>query len=323
VFVDPNAAPATFTVSSSGIGDGFSIPVVDLNFLGGAVTNSGVVARHRAFYRVVVPPNTPSWKLDLQNDTGESLLEVQQNFLPGVAASIAVHPSFPPGRLMHKPGDEHWVIWPLEQSNTNTIPSGTYYIAVASEGVNPNGAQIGFGSSSFILRSTGLVPIDSLGTIGGSDVTRSNQVAAGGEYLAYQFQIPPNTPAVEVRLDDRVGLPLMILQQGADFANRCIDCFFGIPDYGVDGGKFSGRLEHPTVITLPNPAPGIYSLEVKATSMNDGAVAGGNYFIPFPEAGYTLRVTPAQIPTLNFSSSLNTNGFSHTVSSPLFNRQSP
>lgn len=321
VFVDQAAAPATYTVSSSGIGNDFSIPVIDLNFVGGAATNSGVVARHRAFYRVVVPPNTPSWKVDLQNDIGESLLAVQQNYLPGIAASIASHPSYPPGRLMHKPGDEHWVIWPLEQSDTNTIPSGTYYIAVASEGVNPNGGQIGFGSSAFTLRSTGPMPIDSLGAISGSGVTRSNQVAAGGEYRAYQFQIPPNTPAVEVRLD-RSGLPLMILQQGADFPNRCLICYIGIPDYGVDGGKFSGRIEHPTVVTLPNPAPGIYSLEVKAQSMNDVAVGYGDYLTEFPEAGYTLRVTPAQIPTLNFSSALNTNGFSNMVSNTLVDRQS-
>src|SRR5207249_112959 len=104
VFVAQNAAAATYTVSSTGIGAGFLIPVVDLNFIGGAATNSGVVARHRAFYRVVVPPNTPSWKLDLQNDTGESLLEVQQNYLPGVGALHYFHPSYPPGRLMHKPG---------------------------------------------------------------------------------------------------------------------------------------------------------------------------------------------------------------------------
>ena len=319
VFVEPNQSAATYVISSRGIGAGFSIPVIDLNFAGCAVTNAGLVARQTAYYRVVIPPGAPSWKLDLQNDTGESLLAVQQNALPSVAALNSSHPQYPPGRLMHKPGDEHYVLLPFE--NSNTIPPGVYYLTVASEGINPTGAAIGAGSSAFTLRSAGVLPIDQLGAVGASELVRSH-AAAGGEYHAYRFQIHSNTPAVELRLDDRVGAPLMILIPGLELPNRCIDCFYGIPDYGVDGGKFNPRIEHQRVITIPNPAPGTYSLEVKAASLNDGAVAHGDFNIEFPEASYTLRVHQPLIPALNFSSAQNTNGFSNVAAGLLIDHQS-
>jgi len=47
--------PVSYTLNSRGIGDGFTIPVLDLPFGGGSITNSALAAREAAYYRVVIP----------------------------------------------------------------------------------------------------------------------------------------------------------------------------------------------------------------------------------------------------------------------------
>ena len=46
----------TYTLSSRGIGPGFSVPVTDLDFNGGTITTN-MPGREAAYYRVQVPTN--------------------------------------------------------------------------------------------------------------------------------------------------------------------------------------------------------------------------------------------------------------------------
>src|SRR5207249_4073655 len=46
---------SSYTLQSRGIGNGLALPITDLNFAGGSVTNT-LAAREGAYYRVVIPP---------------------------------------------------------------------------------------------------------------------------------------------------------------------------------------------------------------------------------------------------------------------------
>ncbi len=304
------SAPMTYTIRSRGIGEGMSIPVVDVNYANGSATNSGLVAREAAYYRIVVPSNAPSLWLDLLPDNGEALMMVQQTVLPSVGTTYG-RVLYPPvyyfgsgGRKMQKSGHEHFVLLP--EQGQDFIPAGAYFVAAVSEGVNPSGARIGEGSSSYVLQSRGALPVDNLGAVTQAGVARTNALEAG-EFRAFQFTIPAGVSNVEVSLTDRVGSPAMAVHAGTRIPNRYwyYDGATIFDDYGVDGGDQQGRKEGESFITLPNPTNGLYTLAVKARSENNETV--------FHDASYRLRVREIPILNLNFSAAFNTNGLSNAV----------
>jgi hypothetical protein len=302
------SGPMTYTIRSRGIGTGMSIPVVDVNYANGSATNSGLVAREAVYYRILVPPNAPSLWLDLLPDNGEALMAVQQTALPSVGTTYG-RALYPPlyaagGRKMQKDGHEHFVLLPDE--GQDLIPAGAYYVAVASEGVNPDGARIGEGSSSYVLRSRSALPVDNLGIVTQGGVARTNALEAG-EFRAFQFAVPAGVSNVEVSLSDRVGSSAMVVHAGARIPNRYLyyDPVTILDSYGVDGGDQQNRMQGESFITLPNPTNGFYTLAVKARSENNETV--------FHDASYRLRVREIPIINLNFSAVLNTNGWSNAV----------
>jgi hypothetical protein len=86
---------------------------------------------------------------------------------------------------------------------------------------------------------------------------------------------------------------------------------YGYVTYGSDGGEggvyntASGWLSHGSLITLPNPAPGLYSIVVRATSLPD-------YCSAFPDASANLVVRQKLPHLLNFAASQNGNGQSNS-----------
>ena len=292
--MDRGSSPScSYTLVSRGIGTNLSIPVADLAFTNGAVSDSGLPGLETAFYRVEVPADAPSWKLRLTADAGETLLMLRQGGLPNSANY---------GRLQ-KTGTEQYLRVP--DSGQTTIPGGTYYLAVVSEGMNPMFGgyyRIGTNTSSYTLTSSAEFAITKLGTLGGTDLVRTNTLEAG-EFKAYQFTIPPGTPAVEVRLDDRVGYPWMMLTVGSEMSH-----YYG--QYGIAGGVYFNWYSQ-SLITLPNPAATIYTLTI------DADYSGGAW----PDAEYTVVVHPLPTPELNFDASLNTNGLSNATSDSLADGQ--
>lgn len=291
--------PASYSLASRGIGTNQSIPIVNIPF------NGGLAAREAAYYCVVVPPNTPSWKLRLATTDGDALLMVQKDSLPNVAASYYAN-SFDlnGGKRMSKAGDEHYLELPRTYSYESYIPAGTYYLAVASEGVNANRNNnwIGTGNSSFSIQSQGALVVTNLGVAGGADLVRTQSIE-GAESRLYRFTIPPGTAAVEVRLDARAGNPYMTLRPDL-FAPTTIDSF------ARDGGEYP-QWQSPDLITLRNPAASDYTLSVFA-SFNSPA---GTY----SDADYTLVVHTLPTPTLNFDAQFNTNGFPNAATNSLAN----
>ena len=297
-----NTSNLTYTLASRGIGTNLSLPIVSLPFSGGFVTNTGLRAREAAYYCVVVPTNTPSWKLRLAPTIGDAALLVQKDFLPNVGA-YSGYSSFyrQGGKKMQKAGNEHYLELPLG-TGVSYVPAGTYYIAVVSEGVNsvPANNWIGSGATSFALRSFGSLVTTNLGVAGGADLIRTNTLE-GAEIKVYRFSIPPNTAAVEVRLDNRAGNPHMTLRTG-DFTPSTTDSF------ARDGGE-AYLWQDADLITLANPVATNYTLSVFA--------AYNNAAVTYSDAAYAVVVHTLPTPTLNFDAQFNTNGFSNVASNTL------
>jgi hypothetical protein len=320
---DPNNV-SSYTLQSRGIGlTNYTIAVKDLSFTGSA-TNSSLNAAEGDYYRVTVPSNAPDWKLHLSAVVGDTLLKVQQNYLPNSGDGGNYEYSWPygyvdaglGGQLMNKPGDEQWALLPENGYNlisqnradgTNLV-AGTYYVLVASQGQNGNGCW-GTNSTSYTL-SSGADPVTVLpNTLSyGSDLLYTN-AQAGGEMKFYQFSVPAGVASIEVRLQNVMGNPMMYLNTGSVPVGTSSG-YYGL--YGNYGGT-NYQWNSGNLITIPNPTPGTYSLSVYGSTDNSG-----NY----PNAGYVLQVSAPFVPQLSFSSDFDSGSLTNVISGVLADTES-
>ncbi|MDE3100563.1 MAG: hypothetical protein KGJ88_13925, partial [Verrucomicrobiota bacterium] len=294
--------PLSYTLLSRGIGTNMTIPIIPLTFTNGIVNNPGLAAREAAYYSIVVPANLPDWRLELSNNVGESLLMVQKDYLPSIAAySGNLSFNVAGGDKMEKAGNEQYLQLPI--SGHTNIVSGTYYLAVASQGVNPTPSDLGSNSSSFTLISDGVESVSNLGPVGVVDLLSTNTLE-GGQNALYQFSIPNGAPAVEVRLDNVTGGPAMTLATGTNLPSPY---YF----YGYEGGVGAGW-NSSSLITLPNPTATNYSLTVQASYFNGGIA----------DAVSTVHIRQMPAPTLAFDPSLNSGSVSNSAVGALLNGES-
>ena len=274
------SGPLAYSIASRGIGPRMSITVGTLNFTG-SVSNSALPARQAAYYQVIVPPNQPNWKLHLEDNLGESMLILQKDYLPNIAASTDYPQNVSGGRELQKAGNENYLLLPVP--GQTTIPGGTYYAAVVSEGMNPSGNRIGSNVCAFTLTSYGPLLYTNLGAVSPVEIVQSNFLE-GAETKIYQFTVPAGTPAIEVRLEDRVDANVPYMHLRSDFRAP-----YSHYSEGGNGGEsyqwYSDRL-----ITLPNLASGLYTLNLQAYPAND--------------ASYTLHVRQMPVDNLAFDAAL-------------------
>jgi hypothetical protein len=301
VISSTGTTPFSYTLESRGIGTNFTLPIVSLPFTGGTATNLALNGREAAYYSVVVPTNVPSWKVRLSNISGETLLMAQENALPNVVAGGNPSYDLYGGHKMQKAGNEQYVLLPIAgQSN---IVAGTYYLAVASEGMNPNSPFLGTNSSAYVLTSYGVQSVSNLGPTSATDILVTNSLQ-GGENAFYQFSIPPGVLAVEARLDNVTGGPFMTLSTGTNVTQPYYN-------YGYDG-SVGYSWDSSTIITLPNPAPTNYSLTVQASYLSG----------QIPNAVYTAHIREMPTPALVFDPTLNSGGASNVATGTLLDGQS-
>jgi len=294
---NPNApSPMGYTVVSRGIGDGLAIPVIDLPFSGGTVTNLSLPPREAAYYRVVIPGGTRSWRAKLTTSSGEAMLLALTNTVPSVRTGRTGNPVS--GKALQKAGSEHYLLLPANLG-TNMGPA-TNYFAVISEGIT-NAAQagrIGTGTSSFVLESRGELPIVDLGVAGGADLVQAGTLEAG-EVKAYQFTVPPGITSLETLLENPTGNPAMVLRVGESFPNPGSGSTVfgpgavGGDDYGIEGGHTISPTDgnaNTSLINLINPTNAVYTLMVKARG-----TAG-----VYTNASYTLRIRAITFTPLAF-----------------------
>ncbi len=302
---DPTAA--CYTLWSQGIGDGLSLPVTEVAFSGGAASDDALLPRQAAYYKVVIASNTPSWKLRLAANEGEAMLLVLKDHVPSVDTGRAGGAL--DGKVMQKAGNEHYLRLPaLSQTN---LAAGTYYLAVIGEGVNPaSSSRIGTDSSSYGLTSFGGVSVTNLGLVGPQDLLSADSLE-GGESRFYQFTVPAGTPVLELRLENTVGNPTLVFLTNSSLPDPGA-AVLGVNDvYGNEGGA-SPTDGTRTLLTLPCPPSGLYTVAVKAR-VNSSGVA--------PDADYTLRVRQSPVLDLNFTDEFNTNGLKTVASGLLLDNQ--
>ncbi|HWB03266.1 MAG TPA: hypothetical protein VG796_09595 [Verrucomicrobiales bacterium] len=283
----------SYTLESRGIGTGQNFPITDLA-LNGSQPVSPTPARIARYFKTTIPAATPSWEITLNPTIGDLCLLVRAATLPDCETYNSVHNWG--GRIQQKPGAERFVLLP--PSGQNELPPGDYYIAAVSEGVNPGvpaSDWIGTGSSAGTLTSSAPLAITNLGTATVAGLTQSLSLASG-QYRAFQMSIPAAATAVEVRLDNRVGLPMVAVRSGTGLL---LDQY-----YSAEGGV-SAAAENPSIITMLNPAAGLWTLRT-------GTQAEGLSFSDIPPATAQIVVRLLQPQRLNFSSTENGNGFSHT-----------
>lgn len=296
-----SSVAASYTILSRGIGEAFSIPVLDLPFVG-SITNPALAPREAAYYRVVVPSNSPSWKLRVSGEPGEFMVAMLHNALPN-AGTVDPAGTLANGKGMQRLGNEHFVLLPT--TGFTNIPAGTNYLAVISEGVNPGSSgRIGTGESTYTITSLGDLPIEDLGILTSEDRVKPDELE-GGEVKAYRFHVPPGTYGARVLLENRAGNPVAVVLPGERLPNPGATLSSGLPadPFGNEGG-YVPSYGHSTILTIPNPAVGAYTVLVKARQLDRSYI----------DATYMLRVQEILTPELNFSAEQNPNGLPNEYS---------
>ncbi len=305
----------SYTLRSRGIGQPYSVPIRDLPFMG-SITNLGLAARDAAYYRIVIPSNAPSWKLKLSNLAGESMMAVLRNALPNIESTTAAGDTAG-GKTLQKAGNEHLVVLP--KNGSTNIQSATNFLAVISEGRNPFGTQrIGSGTSDYIISSLGPLAAEDLGLLSSEDITRP-ETLEDGEVKGYQFEVPYGTLGFRVELENRSGNPVAVLMAGDQFPDPGASVVGQAQDfYGNEGGYAAGNYGippflflHSNIVTVANPAPGMYRLAIKARSLGTSS----------QNAAFNLRIREILVPQLNFAAELNTNGLSNEATNLLQNHE--
>ncbi len=306
--------PSSYTIESRFIGAGHAIPIGTLGFAAGSsVAIADLPPREAAYYKVAVPQDTPSWEFTFAPVSGEMMLAARRGFIPDFNASSGGDLQDDNGRevKVQKAGAERYVLLP--PNNQDVIVAGEYYVAAISEGVNPpGGLVIGTGSSSGTLASGGALSVEDLGVAGIAPITRSVTLE-GAQVKACRFTVPEGVVSLEVQLNNRTGNPRMALISGS----RLPYPDSSVNEFGVGGGQSStpaggfGRVLADNLITVPNPPPGTYSLSLRADDLSSA----------YPDATAELVIVARPRGVLNFASSLNGNGFSHTDTKQLADAQ--
>ncbi|MCX6873863.1 MAG: PA14 domain-containing protein [Verrucomicrobia bacterium] len=314
---------AAYSVESRGIGTGQSITVADFNPAAGSTTTiTNLVPREAAYFKVTIPPNTPSWEFTLAPSAGEMMMAMRRGTVPdfsalGTTTTGVQYDSGTSGSReieMQKPGPERYLVLP--RNDADFIVAGDYYIAVISEGINPpNTSTIGTGTSSGVLTSLGTLGTTSLGAASLAGITQPVSLV-GAQVKSYQFTVPVDTASLELRLDNRVANPVMSVISGSRIPQPGITSP-SYSYYGYDGGQYAmpagglDRLYESNLITLTNPPAGTYSLTVRAEVVSSD----------YPDATANLVVRQLARLPLNYAASLNGNGLSHTATRQLLDTQ--
>lgn len=312
-----DATPMSYTLESRGIGlpgSSYPIQITDLAFNGGTVSGSGLAPREVGWYRVTVPVGADSWALQMTPTMGEALMAVRYGALPNIGASSSKtsgNPTSSAGTLRNKSGTEYF--YKYAPTGQTTITAGEYFIAVVSEGQSPpNATTIGSGTVDYTLTSVGSMPVvaatppTTLTAV--APVSWGGQAVPYGSQKAYRLRIPAGLTAVEFRLNNRVGNPVMAIRQDAADSGRlpfCSTTSGWYPD--VEGGYFdswrnTASNPYGSIVTISAPVAGDYTILIFADAFNN----------TFPDASFDLEVAavePADLPPgLDSTGSLNVSG---------------
>ncbi|QJE95482.1 InlB B-repeat-containing protein [Luteolibacter luteus] len=286
--------PTSYSIESSGIGEGQVIPIQELPYAGGEASNIvDLNPREAVYYKVTIPENTPSWEFTLDATVGEMMAVIRRGTIPDFGAQISSQATEQvqsgSGTLeveVQKNGSERFVLLP--PLNRSSLIPGDYYIAAISEGFEPvNPQRTGATPSSGIMTARGPLGVTDMGTATSAGVTRAVALA-GGQVKLYRVTVPAGTESMEVRLNNRTGNPWISMVPGGLPPRPCL-LFAGtsVNGYGTSGGQTAPAVpyvDNDDLMTVANPTPGEYTIAVRAACGATGSQ------LNFPDATGDLTV---------------------------------
>ncbi len=298
-----STTPLNYTILSRGIGAGLAIPVTVIGPPAFSVTST-LTVREAAYFKVTAGAIS-SLETHLKNLAGDNLLVLQRGFLPHINAGVASPLLTRGGHRLSKLGDEHSLVAP--DAPPGLFPPATYFFAVVSEGLSPNANQdrSGGGNTEFTLKLSSTFTATILP--GPFAVPVSTSVALeGGTMAAYFVQLFPSGPtALEVRLDNVVGIPQLALAEG-EYLPRP---FFNTAIYGFDLGV-QPQYVASDIITVPNATAPIWAVNVHSTKAHSALSDNGG---SLPGSSGSLVVTVKTPPPLSIDPSCNAPGLANVA----------
>lgn len=300
-------SPRTFTIRTFAVGDGYSIP---LNDLGGGGTQAFLdipTPRMPAVFKITVPPLTRGWSVSLSPTLGDFTLRARYGSVPD-PVNDTTYPDTKGGVHVQKSGDERITLLP--KAGSSYLQEGDYYFMAVSEGQNSSlsSSVIGTEAAMGVLTNEGPLGVTALGTVTNDGLSHPVTLAAA-EVKVFSVEIPEGINNLEFRLKNRSGEASIAILSGTSIPKPSIS-----ESYGIFGGETSGSLlKDPSIINLGNPAPGIYTIAVRA---------GGTLPSSYAPASATLSVNIIKPSPLNFAEELNAgNGLSNVDSRTLSDKE--
>ncbi len=246
----PNTPPMSYqlTVRCIGEGPGFELPIETISHQNGTTPYliTALPADETKFYKVVVPPGLPSWRVHLeetitaggtpgQDTVQDGSFSIRKDQIPSYTA--AGNPEGIPGATVTiYGGAERWVLLP---TTTNAqLEGGTYYIAATALGADGTDTILGAAPCDLKLFTPGPMPVSPLPAL--------NQGAAINTAVEAPFDLgPAESTAFEFTVPAR---PAPLKPYG----------FNMLIHRDVGASNFSARLETPANRSLPRPPlPGV------------------------------------------------------------------
>ena len=213
-----------------------------LSFENGSQAIADLPPGAAVYFKTTVPENSASWRLRLNVDSGDARMFVRKDHVPSHLAEIQNDATSFGGIEMDRDGSEVYQALP-PGANTEFLQTGNYYIAVVSE-------QDSVFSGNLI--SEGEIPITPFPAL--APEAELNYDLPADEIAIYQFEVPADTLAVEVRLEESTGSVDLALRNNSLIPGPS-GTGIGNFRYGFDGGN--SRIDSDFSHTYQNPAPGI------------------------------------------------------------------
>lgn len=286
------ANATNYTLASRTIGEvgsGSSLELKDLVFNGGSDAVVALDPREGAFYRITIPPNQRSWKLEASPATApeELCISVRHEFLPDLEGRRLINQTpfdlrgstTGGGAQVQKNGSEFYYLFPEE--GQAFLQAGDYFVVVASEGQNPlNTTGIGTGPVDGAITSHGEAPYSSLnlGTQPNPEVPLPlNPIAPenialslhAAEVKLFTFAVPAGASSLEVALTDEVGNDVYLaLSAGSLLPEPHLSSSSYADQYGIDDGTRADNFLSTSLVTVAEPTAGQWTLALRCRGGN-------------------------------------------------------
>ena len=170
---------------------------------GGSAAIAGLEPKEARYFKISPDASASSWKVALDVTNGEAMFAIRKDFIPDFLGRASGDVADNGGIYSRLSGDEIYHL--LSRDTEESIGAEDYYIAVISEGVDPeNSSKYGTGPITANLTSTApALPID-LGTLGTTEIRRTVPLGTNGIQLL-DMVVGANTPAFDIRLENTSG----------------------------------------------------------------------------------------------------------------------